>query len=271
MIVQSMLQLRQRAARRLGDLTLGSLTSIAAAGTTLVDTKRVEADSHWVNGYIRIGEDASGEELRITASTLSATSLTVAPATAGHASGTSYELTMKFAPSDYQDMVEQAILDAATEAVLSNLEYTSLTGVLNQWEYVIPNNFRYIDEVWIQDTQGFYTERIHNSVLRVISGSIPKLAFPTFYPIRVGATIRILGQGEQTIPANADTGSVQLDPAYIITHCLRQAHGILAIREEGDEAAKHAREIRILAAELESMRGAMSLQHRANPGVLVVP
>ncbi|KKK91207.1 hypothetical protein LCGC14_2715290, partial [marine sediment metagenome] len=200
-------QIRHSIARRFNDLWVGTLTSEAASGTsTLADTARVEAANWFINAYVYVDEDAAGEEHRISASAVG--SLTI-PSTlaATHAIGKKYEIHKLASMTDYNDFILQALKLASTEAVLTNLDYQSGPGIVfveGQFEYAIPTNFRYISEVWMDDSADEFTRNIPLSDLSIVPGTQLKLKFPRWMSLTTGGKARVLGQGVDTLPANDD-------------------------------------------------------------------
>lgn len=273
MIVLSMESLRQRLAYNMGDLTVGSATSDPAVGATLVDTKRIEADDHWNNHFIKIGEDGNREFLRVSDFVNSTNTLTVVPDMAvDHANGVTYELTEMFSMLEYQRFLEMGILEMATWNVLSNLSYTGMTLAQDDWEYPIPNNFRYISEVTIAESDGTYREsgRVPLGDLDVVPGDIPQLRFAECIPITADRAVRVRGQGEQLLPTNFDTSELEIDPAFVLMNAEMRAHMVLASRLRGDSANVHAQLARNLLTPVENQRDLASAEHRPKPGSLVV-
>jgi hypothetical protein len=259
-----------------GDLVVGTATTDPTTDGTIVDTKRIEADDHWNNHFLKIGADASAEFLRVSNHVQSTTTLTVTPDMAvDHAVDIEYELTELFSMEDYQQFIENGILEMATYNVLANLNYTGNTIVADTWEYTIPNNFRYITHVDIAESDGTYREfsRVDLGLLSVMPDTINKLRFSENVPLPVGRAIRIRGLGEQLLPTAAtfDSAEVEIDPAFLLMNGRLQIHQILSRKLQGDAGIDAGRTARALLAQVENQRDLASTEHRVPAGVLVVP
>lgn len=275
MIVLTMQQLRRRLARELGDLVVGSATTEPTTNNTLVDTKRIEADDHWNNYFLKIGVDASREFLRVSDHVKSTTTLTVVPAMAvDHVVGVEYELTELFNMEEYQSFIEAGIMELASFNVLTNLSYTGNTIAASTWEYTIPNNFKYITEVTIAESDGTYRESgiVHPSRYSVVADTIRKIRFSESVGLTAGRAIRIRGQGEQLLPTSAtfDSMEVEINPTFLLMNAKLIAHQILSRRLKGDEAIDAGRTTRAMLSQVEIQRDLAMSQMRAAPGAKVV-
>lgn len=265
-------QIRHAVSRRVGDLVTGTLTTDPASGvTTLIDTSRVEIDG-WFKGYhLHIGEDATSEDLRVLDSDQSATSLSVSPATAVDHGLDDYELHKLMDVPEYNSLIDDAILEAGPESLIDNLEYTSITLVDGDYEYALPRNFRYINEIWIADSDGSYQPdsayQVPLELCSVIPGTIRQLRFHPVVPITDGRSVRILGQGVQALPTLADTSLIYLDPAYISKHVELTLMRQMALGG-GAQAAVALRLSNTLAAELQLLRDQMITTSRPKSGSL---
>jgi hypothetical protein len=269
-----MQQLRRRLALSLGDLKLGSATSDPTTDGALTDTKRVEADSHWNNYFMKIGVDTNSEYLRVAAFTNATNLFGLVPSMAvDHANGVEYELSELFDMEEYQNFIEMGILEMSTHNVLSNLSYTDLTLVQDQWEYSIPNNFRYITEVCIAESDGTYRESgmVHRSHYRVVPDIINKLRFSEWISMQVGRSVRIRGLGEQLMPTTVDTAEVEIDPIFILLNGKMQAFTIMSQRLSGERGQDAGRTARNISQQLENIREMAMQEHRPPADVTVVP
>lgn len=263
-------QIRHTVSRLVQDIWTGTLSVTEAAGETVMSAGRGEADNFFKNARFRIGEDTEAEEHTITTNTQSSGVVTLVNGlVAAKVINTPYEIHRRFSSEEWNNFIELALLDAAQEGVLSNLDYQGISLVSNQYEYNLPTNFVYINEMWEQDSAGEWTIRIDLKSMAVISGGLKQLRFPRWYPITAGRTIRVLGQGIEDMPRNPDTGIIRIDPAFVIAHARLSALSLQAERggAVGDAATRQLRDLR---TDVEIKRDAMSREHRPKPGVLVV-
>mgnify|MGYP000859571821 CR=1 FL=1 len=271
-------QLRLRLASRFGDAWSGVLTNALANGaSSLTITHRRERAAFFNNAWLRCGADATAEEIPVTSYTPPTFTLAYASSVAvEHPVGAAYELHRRFSADQYNQALIDALEEAGNEAVLANLKYETLTWAQNTWEYTLPVNFKYISRVEFPSTanngqidQVFEGTTLVNA-LRVQPGIPRKLVFPRSFGATVGQTIRILGQGAEPIPTLMDTGIVQVDGAFLIAHAELVLSSLMAEGEGAQAQARRAR-LRDLAARAELARVNMSTEHRALPGVLIVP
>lgn len=268
-----MRELRYRLSQRLGDLWAGTLTNTLTSGTaTATITTRLERAGVFSGGMFRVGTQGAQtvEEKPIAAYTGAGAFTVGSNWSATHNPGEEYELHTKFTAAEYNRMLLDALADARGEAVLSNLRYTALVWVQDQWEYDLPTNFKYIDRVEILGTNGRPEYRYRNEDLDVLAGIPKKLEFPRWATHTPGLTIRITGQGSEQDPTNVDTGIVVTDESFLLAHAELHARARLASLG-GDIGAVNRTRLRDLNTAIELKRAAMSTAHRALPGSLIVP
>ncbi len=88
----------------------------------------------------------------------------------------------------------------------------SLTMIVDTYEYTIPAGFRYLSKVLYKPIGATYFTEISVLEWRVIPGATKKLWLDRIYD---GATLRLVGQGQATLPAN-DAATVQLPERYVV-------------------------------------------------------
>lgn len=264
-------QLRHSASRRLDDLWVGTLTVSANQGTKqLADAKRVENVNFFSNGEFYIDQDALGEEHRIVSSGAGQFTIAGDGLSAAKALATVYELHKRWSLSEYNEFLDDAILDAASEAVLASVRDESLTVVADQYEYTVPSGIRYIQQVWQKDSSGDFTEPIFpHFPMSVLPGTPKKLSFSKMTPLTTGRVLRILGQGVEEVAALDDTSAITIDSSFLVKHMEVALHRIRAAENSAGGAAS-GRLLRSLEQELELRREAMSREHRILPGSLSV-
>ncbi len=88
----------------------------------------------------------------------------------------------------------------------------SLMMIADTYEYTIPAGFRYLAQVLFKPTGAMYFTEIPVLEWRVVPGATKKLWLDRLYD---GATLRLVGQGQATLPAN-DAATVQLPERYVV-------------------------------------------------------
>jgi len=271
-------QLRKRLAQRFSDHWDGQLTD-AEASTTWNLPERKERSNYFQNGWIRTDVDDDVEEFPITASATTDPHITVAFApSASIAAGTVYEIHRRFSAEMYTSMLMDAIWDAQGEAVLHNLDYQTLTWVLDTYEYAVPTNFRYITEVQLLDSASEPVavfggrSKTPLNTLRILPGVPRKLEFPRWFSSTVGDTIRILGQGSQLADdegLDPDSGIVQVDASFVLYAAELALRRIQAgVRSPVGDAARQ--QIPRLEGLVEVKRAGLSTRNRAAPNAMQV-
>jgi len=266
---QTMSELRERVSRGRGDRWSGTLGTAADASDVVIDAGIVQAANFFSNAYFKLSLDGDMEEHRIT-SNLAAGAITLVGdgLTQAHAQGTAWEIHFLRSASDYNGLIGDAIIDAEP-VMISNLDYQGITIEQDVFEYDLPNNFRYINEIWMQNNDGAFDIPVHFDDVRIIPGTIHQLALWENRGWLVGQKLRLLGQGPQTIPNAFDSGVVSIDAAYMTAH-VRHALEIMVSSGTGVAAQEALRRLRGLEATLELRRDEMTRSSRAMPGSLVV-
>lgn len=263
-------QIRHTVSRLVQDIWTGTLSTTEAAGETVMSAGRGEADNFFKNARFRIGEDTEAEEHTVTSNTQSSGIVTLVDGlVTSKVADTPYELHRRFSAEEWNNFIELALLDAAQEGVLSSLDYQGITLAANTYEYNLPTNFVYINEMWEKDSAGEWTIRIDLKSIAIVPGGLKMLRFPRWYSMTAGRDIRVLGQGIEDMPNNPDTGIVRIDPAFVIAHARLSALSLQAERggAVGDAATRQLRDLR---TDVELKRDSMSREHRPKPGALVV-
>ena len=266
---QTMRELRDRISRGRGDRWVGTLATAASPSDLSIDAGTVQAENFFQNAYFKLGLDGAKEEHRIV-SNAAAGNLTLIGDGLDSAfdAGTPWEIHFLREASDYNGLIGDAIIDAEP-VMVSNLDYQDIVIATDELEYDLPNNFRYINEIWMQNTDGSFDIPIHFDDVRVISGTIHKLALWEGRGWTVGRKLRILGQGPQTIPNLFDSGVVSIDAAYLAAH-VKLALDSMVASGTGTAAQEATRRTRGLEATLELRRDEMTRTTRPKPGSLSV-
>lgn len=281
-VSRTVAQLRHAAALRVRDLWTGTLTAQASVGNTqLQDSTRIEVPGFFANCFIYIGQDATSEAHRLVNSGAGAVIL----ANDGgirvvRAEGTVYEIHRLLSVADYNAFITDAILSISTEAVLASIDHSALTITASatkpsgfENEYQLPAQFKYITEVWIEDSGGDFSTLIPMSELSIIAGTTKKLRFTHDIAARsfqAGKRIRILGQGPPGVPALSDTTAVTIDPDFIASYVEMMVLTPIAAGT-GARAQAAAARVRTLTALVEAKRASAASEARVAPGSLVVP
>lgn len=277
----TVLTLRQDAARRLRDLWTGKISATALVGALqLTSNSRVETIGYFSNAHIHIGADATSEDHRLV--TNGPRSLTL-PADGGIVTqreiGVDYEIHKLWSVPEYNGFVNDALKSIASEAVLSSMDDQSLIVTANankpngvEDEYAMPAGFRYISEIWFEDSAGYFDQRIPNNQARPLPGATRKLRFSEWATAQmtVGRNIRLLGQGLPVLTTLADTSEVSVDPDYVTSYVELQALTPLAGGTSTRAIAARDR-VRFLGPMVEQKRAAATSEHRVLPGSLVIP
>ncbi len=266
---QTMQELRDRISRGRGDRWTGTLSTAAGAGATSIDAGTVQAADFFRNAYFKLGLDGAREEHRVSAN-IAAGNLTIIGDGLANAfdQGTPWEIHFLRSAADYNGLIGDAIIDAEP-VMVSNLDYRDIVIEQGVFEYDLPNNFRYINEIWMQDNDGTFSIPVHFDDVRIIPGTIHKLALWEGRGWLVGQALRILGQGPQTIPNLFDSGVVAIDAAYLAAH-VRHALDLMVSSGTGTAGQEALRRLRGLEATLELRRDEMTRTTRPAPGSLVV-
>lgn len=266
---QTMQELRDRISRGRGDRWTGVLDTAGSPSDTSIDAGTVQAADFFRNAYLKLGLDGAKEEHRISANA-AAGNLTIIGDGLANAFdvGTPWEIHFLRSASDYNGLIGDAIIDAEP-VMISNLDYQDIVIAEGVFEYDLPNNFRYINEIWMQNNDGSFDIPVHFDDVRIIPGTIHKLALWEGRGWLIGQKLRILGQGPQTIPNLFDSGVVAIDAAYLTAH-VRHALDSMVASGTGTASQEATRRLRGLEATLELRRDEMTRTTRPMPGSLVV-
>lgn len=141
-------EIRDEIARRLNDLTTGSLTTGSA--TVPADSVRWEEANHFQGGTLLLkGGNAAGQYRTITA--FSAGVYTVAPAFSTTPNvGDAYAVYRRYNLDDYNNAIAAAVR-VLRQFVLVDVVDSTLTIVQNQYDYALPAGFNLLTRVELQD------------------------------------------------------------------------------------------------------------------------
>ncbi len=247
-MARTVIQLRQTVARTVRDLWTGTLTTAGTAGDQQLFDTNLLVDLQ--NAYIHLSADAAAEDLRVRSSGDGQIHLAgEIGLAAGIAKDAVWEAHRIADVPAYNSFIRDAIIDAGGEFLLLDKDDQTISLTADatkpvglEDEYNLPSGFRYIHEVAIADSQGFFRPFPLRQIT-IIPGSTKKIRFSTWALSVfgfVGRTVRLLGQSVEDVPALSDSTSVSTDAAYVraavlldLTRILTGGAGVRAQAAQG--------------------------------------
>lgn len=145
-------QLRQSVAYSLDDCVVCSVDS-NATNTTCANAMLIEGDDYYNGWDIRFYAGTHKNNTRtVTDFADTGDSITFAPAVTNATDTTDYfELHKKYSTARYNDAINRAIEMGKDEYLLDKKDETA-TFATNTYEYAVPSGFRYIEQIYYEDT-----------------------------------------------------------------------------------------------------------------------
>uniref|UniRef100_A0A6M3IPJ6 Uncharacterized protein n=1 Tax=viral metagenome TaxID=1070528 RepID=A0A6M3IPJ6_9ZZZZ len=237
---KALYNLRQSIAYALDDCVVCRVDANATT-STCANATLLKADDYY-NGYdcrfyLGTHKDVTRE---VTDFVKSTGTVTFAPVVTNATDTTDYfELHRRFSTSQYNDAINRAIEMGKDEYLLDKKDETA-TLVTDTYEYAVPSGFRYISQIYREDTTDddtYYVQNLIDSrkwwVVPVnATNSVIKFA-DNMYPIGSdlnGQKLRIIGQQLQSNLTN-DADTCLLPSEFVI----QQARAILLSQEKGSD------------------------------------
>lgn len=227
---KTLYQLRQSVAMALDDLVMCQVDA-NATNATCANATLLKADDYYngwdIRFYLGTHKDITRE---VTDFDYTTNTLTFAPVLASNIDTTDYfELHRKYNTRQYNDAINRAIEMLKDEYLLDKTDET-LTFTTNTYEYSVPDDFRYISQIYYEDLADddtYYTQNlIDERAWWIVGGSSPIIKFDN-RRFAIGSEfnaqkMRIIGQQVQAGLTN-DANTCALPPEAII----EQARAIL--------------------------------------------
>lgn len=205
------LELRQSLAQLIGDLTIGTVVSSSASGssTLLVDTRRTEPDNNWKGAEIWVTSGAaSGAASVVISSDESSTNLEVYPALTGLEVGVQYELHA-IPLGDYHRVIGEAYNEVQHFALgkISTTGYSISTRELDVSTLATVDGWTHVYQLELDRGNGW--EKIKHNQWRTVS-EVHSIKFSEWlYGNYSGKDLRIRGYKQFDEPTT-DAGTYEL-------------------------------------------------------------
>jgi|TARA_R110000751_G_scaffold219556_1_gene322301 hypothetical protein len=215
----SRLELRHLLAHLMHDQTIGVVASPGSGTFVCATTHWDKPDDHF-NDYVEVfdysgtGIGTSGNPTDWVQSTHTLTFSPVATLTAGDL----VEIHQRFTVEEYNNAINHAIDLVANEALMDRVD-ESISLVTNTYQYNIPTQFLYIDELHVSDSSGNYIDRLplnNKTEWRPVKKTTAVIEFikGNYAPV-TGRTLRITGSASPG-RLETDAESCPVDPEYVI-------------------------------------------------------
>jgi len=215
----SRLELRHLLANLMHDHIVGVVASPASGTFVCATTHWDKPDDHF-NDYLEVfdysgtGIGTSGNPTNWVQSTHTLTFSPVATLTAGDL----VEIHQRFTVEEYNNAINHAIDLVANEALLDRVNET-ITLVTGTYQYNIPTQFLYIDELRVSDDNGDFTQQTpldNKTEWRPVKATQAVIEFikGNYNPV-TGRKLRITGSAS---PGRLETDAEEcpIDPEYVI-------------------------------------------------------
>jgi hypothetical protein len=242
------IQLRHKLAYLMNDLVLGTVSS-AAAGSFVCATTDWEKADEFFEDFVEVYDysgTGAGTSAKPKTWTNSSHTLTFLPA-ATLTDGDLVEMHRRFTVAEYNNAINHAIDQVAMDALVDRVD-ESIALTAGTYQYNLPTQFLYIDDIWISDTNGVWGEQVplDPKYWRPIKTTTLTLEFirDVFKPV-TGTTVRIVGMASPSI-LETDTETTPVDPEYIIQAAKAFLHQS-RIRGADKDSEFHAQQMQIAA------------------------
>ena len=241
------------------DYLIGTVTS-PGSGTIVVATTHWEKADDYFNDFIEVfdysgtGVGTSGKPTDWVNSTHTLTFKPAATLTATDL----VEMHRTYSVEELNKAINHAIDQVAQDAGLDRVDETT-SLVTSTYQYDIPTNFLYIDNIWVSDSSGNYVnpDPIDWKYWKPVKKSTIIIEFiPKYYAPVTGRTLRIVGTASPSI-LDTDTEECPVDPEYIIQAAAALLHQS-RIRGPDKDSEWHATQMGVCQTKADNRRKEMS-------------
>ena len=241
------------------DYLIGTVTSPTSGQIVIASTHWERSDDHFADFvemfvYSGTGVGTSGKPTGWTNSTHALTFKPVATLTAGDL----VEMHRTYSVDELNKAINHAIDQVAQDAGLDRVDET-ISLVTSTYQYNIPTNFLYIDNIWVSDSSGNYIDPdpIDFKYWKPVKKSTIIIEFiPKWYAPVTGRTLRIVGTASPSV-LDTDTEECPVDPEYIIQAAAALLHQS-RIRGPDKDSEFHRDQMVICQAKANNRRDEMS-------------
>jgi hypothetical protein len=221
------LQLRHDVAEALDDLITGTVASPASGSFICTETDWQRPDDFFndfleMYCYDGVGEGTSGKPTDFDGTTCTLTFKPVATLTAGDL----VEMHERFNVARYNRVINLAIEMVALEALQNKVD-TSITLVADTYQYNLPTDFVYINQIYLESsTSGLYDgQPLSRDYWRIVHGTTNKLEFVNYSPT-ADRHLRIHGLASPSI-LDTDAEECPVNPVFIVNQAASMLHQAL--------------------------------------------
>ena len=250
--------LRHKLAYLMNDLVLGIVASPGSGSFVCNSTDWERADDYFndfveVFDYSGTGAGTSGKPSDWVKSTHTLSFLPAATLTATDL----VEVHRRFTVAEYNNAINHAIDQVAMDALVDRVD-ESITLTAGTYQYSLPTQFLYIDDLCISDVNGARVEQLplDQKYWRPVKKSTLLIEFiKELYSPITSHKVRIVGMASPSI-LDTDTETTPIDPEYIIQAAKSFLHQS-RIRGADKDSEFHAQQMQIAATLASGSRGEM--------------